>query len=127
MRRLVENLRDHAHHLARAERHFHPRAFLYAGLQLRRHEVIKLPADSDVQCHSGNHAMAGQLGPCPHPGARRKPNEYSINTNQPKLGWLLLGQKITFAAEGLGGFTPALGQAQDVADIKRKVLRRILG
>ena len=62
VRRLVEHLRHHAHHLARAERHLDPRAFVDAGLQLRRHEVIKLPADSDVQCHTGNHAMAGQLG-----------------------------------------------------------------
>ena len=73
LRRRVEHLRHHAHHLARAERHLDPRAFVDAGLQLRRHEVIKLPADSDVQCHTGNHAMAGQLGPRHGSGARRKP------------------------------------------------------
>ena len=72
MRRFFEHRRHHTHHLARPEWHLDPRAFVDAGLQLRRHEVVKLTPDSDVQCHTGNHSMATQLVPQQHPSARRK-------------------------------------------------------
>jgi hypothetical protein len=95
-----------------------------AGLQLRRHEVIKLPTDGDVQCHTSNHAMAGQLGPRHGFGARPKKIgwgfsvfswlHFKLKTHkalQTQLGRLFHYQEAALAPHGLGGFAPALGQA----------------
>ena len=48
-------------HLPSAEGHLYPRADLHPTLHFGRDEVIKLPAQGDLQCHTRNHAPPSRL------------------------------------------------------------------
>jgi hypothetical protein len=63
--------RSHAaEHLPPAERHLHARAHLNASGEFRRDEVVKLPAQGNLQCHARNHADSFAA-----PFGRGEPNE----------------------------------------------------
>ena len=47
-----------AEHLPSAKGHFHARAHLNASGKLRRDEVIKFPAQGNLQCHARDHASS---------------------------------------------------------------------
>ena len=56
---MVGLLRQSSHtpeHLPSTERHLHACAHLHPAFQIRRDEVVKLPAQGNLQCHTRDHA-----------------------------------------------------------------------